>query len=75
MIICVIRPSFSSDATLSAVPGEPLGLYEAWKKFGRLPWKQLLQPAIDMCRYGFKLPADITKFIPGSFNGEDPLWR
>lgn len=29
------------------------GLYEAWKIYGRLPWKRLVQPAIDLAKDGF----------------------
>ncbi|XP_052225167.1 glutathione hydrolase 1 proenzyme-like [Dreissena polymorpha] len=38
-----------------AIPGEVRGLYEAWKLGGRLPWKQLFQPAIKLCMHGFNL--------------------
>ncbi len=35
------------------VPGTVKGLYEAHQKFGKLPWKRLLQPAIRYALSGF----------------------
>lgn len=35
-----------------AVPGELKGYAELHKKYGRLPWKTLIQPTIDLCRSG-----------------------
>lgn len=35
------------------VPGEVLGMYEAWRRFGRLPWPDLFLPVIDLCENGF----------------------
>ncbi|XP_020609848.1 gamma-glutamyltranspeptidase 1-like, partial [Orbicella faveolata] len=42
-----------------AVPGEVRGQYEAWKRYGWLPWKQLVQPAIELARNGFKITAAV----------------
>ena len=38
-----------------AVPGEVHGQYQAWNQYGKLPWKRLVQPAIDLARKGFKI--------------------
>ena len=39
------------------VPGTVAGLVEAHGKYGRLPWKELVQPAIDLALKGFVLTA------------------
>eukprot|EP00795_Rhopilema_esculentum_P015371 gene15371-6603_t len=38
-----------------AVPGEIRGLHAAWKKYGKLPWRDLIQPTIDMTENGFRI--------------------
>jgi gamma-glutamyltranspeptidase/glutathione hydrolase len=40
------------------VPGTIAGLYEAHKRFGKLPWARLIQPAIDMAEKGVVLSDD-----------------
>lgn len=37
------------------LPGEIKALYEAWQKFGKLPWRDLIQPAIDICTEGYHM--------------------
>jgi gamma-glutamyltranspeptidase/glutathione hydrolase len=37
------------------VPGTVAGLAEAHTKYGKLPWKDLIQPAIDLATNGFAL--------------------
>ena len=37
----------------TGVPGTVAGLYFAHQKYGKLPWKDLVQPAIDLAENGF----------------------
>ena len=39
-------------------------MYEAWKRHHRLPWKQLVQPAIDLARNGF----NVTEAVEDALN-------
>ncbi|MBI3221258.1 MAG: gamma-glutamyltransferase [Bacteroidetes bacterium] len=39
----------------SGVPGSVDGMVEAHKKYGSLPWKELVQPAIDLAKNGVVL--------------------
>jgi len=38
-----------------AIPGEIYGFWQAHQLGGKLPWQSLFQPAIQMCRNGFKV--------------------
>ncbi len=37
----------------SGVPGSVAGLYELHEKYGKKPWKDVVQPAIELARAGF----------------------
>ena len=39
-----------------AIPGLPGALGELWARLGRLPWKRLCEPALDLARSGVLLP-------------------
>jgi gamma-glutamyltranspeptidase/glutathione hydrolase/leukotriene-C4 hydrolase len=45
------------------VPGELKGYYEAYKKFGKLPWRDLIQPSIDLSRRGWIITSHFAKRI------------
>ena len=42
-------------ALACGVPGSVDGMWETHKKYGRLPWAQLVQPAIDFAEKGFQI--------------------
>ncbi|HDJ1439849.1 TPA: gamma-glutamyltransferase [Serratia rubidaea] len=62
----------------AGVPGTVLGLWEAHKKFGKLPWAELLTPAIGYAQQGFKVASqqyqyreDANKLFAGKTNFGD----
>ena len=44
-------------ARAAGVPGTVMGLWEVHQKFGKLPWSELLTPAIGYAKNGFKVAA------------------
>lgn len=69
-----------TDASLygglaSGVPGELRGLEHLHKTYGTLPWKHLMQPAIKLARYGFRVSEDLVKYMGTStFMVTDSTW-
>jgi gamma-glutamyltranspeptidase / glutathione hydrolase len=47
------------------VPGTVAGLYLAWKEHGRLPWRQLVQPAVRLARNGFPISDGLARSLAG----------
>ncbi|XP_044174187.1 glutathione hydrolase 1 proenzyme-like [Acropora millepora] len=46
-----------------AVPGEVKGMYQASQKYGRLPWRELVEPAIELARDGFEISAALAEAL------------
>jgi gamma-glutamyltranspeptidase/glutathione hydrolase len=71
----------------SGIPGSVAGMFEAHKKYGKLKWADLLQPAIDLASKGFKLTkrlandmnhnkAEFVKLNPGkTYLIKEPSWK
>jgi gamma-glutamyltranspeptidase/glutathione hydrolase len=49
------------------VPGTPHLLGEAHKRYGRLPWKEVLQPAIKLARDGFEVNHYVAMSIAADY--------
>lgn len=47
-------------ALASGVPGTVKGMQAAHARYGKLPWRRLLQPAIDLAAKGFEVPDELA---------------
>jgi gamma-glutamyltranspeptidase/glutathione hydrolase len=47
---------YSIGSASCAVPGLPQALGELWERLGRLPWRRLCEPALELARCGVVLP-------------------
>jgi gamma-glutamyltranspeptidase/glutathione hydrolase len=58
------RPDASLVGPLAAgVPGSPAGLHELHRKYGRLPWPQVVAPSIRLARDGFVVTGRLNRSI------------
>ncbi|KAG5645211.1 hypothetical protein DXG03_006729 [Asterophora parasitica] len=46
-----------------AVPGEVLGLEEAHRRWGKLPWQRLVQPSVELAK-GWEVDRELGRRIP-----------
>ncbi|KAK6223827.1 gamma-glutamyltransferase [Colletotrichum tabaci] len=63
----------------SGVPGELRGLEHLHKKYGKLPWAKVVEPAVKVARHGFRVNEDLVRYMNsvtpnGNFLTEDPAW-
>ena len=52
----------------SGIPGTVYGLYIAHQRFGSLPWKMLLEPAIELAENGFEVTATLANSLDKETN-------
>ncbi len=67
----VVKDMSLATHQASGVPGSVDGMVEAHRKYGKLKWADLVQPAIDLARNGFT----ITKRLAGSLNWGGPQFK
>ncbi|KAF3767248.1 hypothetical protein M406DRAFT_39592 [Cryphonectria parasitica EP155] len=61
----------------SGVPGELRGLEYVHDKYGVLPWKTVMTPAVNVARNGFEVTADTARYfasVDDDFLINDPTW-
>lgn len=66
-----------------AVPGELRGYGEMHARFGRLPWRRLVQPSIELARHGYPittflgkvLESEFTEFVPNTPAFREIYWN
>ena len=59
-----------------AIPGEIYGFWQAYQLGGKLPWQSLFQPAIRLCRTGFRVSrvlAFAIDFLEDSIRSDSEL--
>ncbi|KAK7794832.1 hypothetical protein R5R35_002136 [Gryllus longicercus] len=45
------------------VPGELKGYWEAHKRYGVLPWKEVVMPAVEICKEGYNMTKHQSDFL------------
>jgi gamma-glutamyltranspeptidase / glutathione hydrolase len=54
---------YSVGIASCGVPGVPAGLDELWRRYGRLPWKRLVAPALRLAKSGVAMPPAHAKCL------------
>jgi gamma-glutamyltranspeptidase/glutathione hydrolase len=66
--------SYSIGGASVAIPGVPAGCGEVHRRWGRLPWQRVVEPAISLARSGVLLPAaqarTLTEVYPALVPGD-----
>jgi gamma-glutamyltranspeptidase/glutathione hydrolase/leukotriene-C4 hydrolase len=60
--------AFNNTHINRAIPGEIKGYEEAHKRFGKLPWRDLFQPSIDLCEKGFQVGSILAQVLENTEN-------
>ena len=68
----LIKGSNHNGAKSIGVPGTIAGLYLAHRKYGVLPWKELVQPSVDLAEKGFKLSWTLAQHAKKFNSGDYP---
>jgi gamma-glutamyltranspeptidase/glutathione hydrolase len=47
----------------AGVPGTVAGMWEAHRRFGKLPWRDLVQPSVELAENGFAISYDLARSL------------
>ncbi|XP_053667022.1 scoloptoxin SSD14 [Anopheles marshallii] len=60
-----VNQSSTQGGLAVAVPGEVKGYWALHQKYGRLEWKELIQPTIQLCRNGHLVTGYLERILKG----------
>ncbi len=63
------RSLTSAGYLAPGVPGTVRGLEAAHKRFGKLPWKDVVMPAVDLAEKGFTMSASLARGLNAQLTG------
>jgi gamma-glutamyltranspeptidase/glutathione hydrolase len=66
------RARHKESHAAAGVPGTVAGLHLAWKEFGSLPWRRLLQPAVRLAGEGFVVSDGLAESLEGALEKMRP---
>ncbi|WP_066375609.1 gamma-glutamyltransferase [Anabaena sp. CA = ATCC 33047] len=70
-----VRPNASIKGYLAvATPGTVAGMYEVHRRYGKLPWQEVLKPAIALAQNGYIISNQLTwRSLPAYINREQAI--
>jgi gamma-glutamyltranspeptidase / glutathione hydrolase len=66
----IVRELTNTGYLAPGVPGTVRGLELAHKRFGKLPWKDVVMPAVRLAEEGFGVPAGLARDLNAQVSGE-----
>jgi gamma-glutamyltranspeptidase/glutathione hydrolase len=66
----IVRELTNTGYLAPGVPGTVRGLELAHKRFGKLPWKDVVMPAVLLAEHGFTIPPGLAKDLNAQVAGE-----
>ena len=67
-----LLPRHRAGAWAGGVPGTVRGLGVAHAKWGRLPWRDLVSPAVKLAREGFPISDELARALNGHLRPRNP---
>jgi len=65
----IVRELTNTGYLAPGVPGTVRGLELAHKRFGKLPWKEVVMPAVRLAEEGFTLPPGLARDLNAQVSG------